>query len=85
MKLQSLVTKGDPGFPGTACNKITAHLKHVSSKPYLPSVHRSQTAWGSNHTQPQSAHHGLIVESKYKSIFTQRKRKPRHLKHSMQG
>jgi hypothetical protein len=36
MKFLCLVIQRNPRFHGTACNKITTNLKHVSFKPYLP-------------------------------------------------
>ena len=82
MKLLSLVTQMDLGFHGTAGNKITGHLKHVSSKPYLPSVHRFETARRLKPTLPLPVNHGLKPELKHKLIPAQKQRKPKPIKHS---
>jgi hypothetical protein len=52
----------DLGFHETAGNKITENLKHVSSKPYLPSVHGFQTAWKLNPTLPLPVNGGQKPE-----------------------
>src|SRR6202158_4382123 len=84
MRLRSLVIQMDLGFLGTACNKITENLKHVSSNPYLPSVHGFQTAQKLKPTLPLPVNRGLKPELKHKLIPAQKKRKPKRMKHSMQ-
>src|ERR1700687_5692535 len=80
----TLVIQTDLGFLGTACNKITENLKHVSSKPDLPSAHGCQTAQKLKPTLPLPVNHGLKPELKYKLIPAQKKRKPKRMKNSMQ-
>jgi hypothetical protein len=82
MRPLSLVIETDLGFHGTAGNKKSENLKHISSKPHLPSVHGFQTARKSKPTPPLPINCRLKPELKHKSIPAEKIRKPKTMKYN---